>query len=221
MSFYQVLQDKTVDDRSQLMRAPIIDICRNKKITKKEYIYFLTQAYHHVKHTVPLLTACKHHLPKEYEWLKRSLDIYIIEEEGHEIWILDDIEACGGDRKQVEHSQGSQNIQAMVDYLYAQIEQGHPLSLFGMVQVLEGTSVSIACDMARFIQETLSLPDSAMTYLVSHGNIDQEHLKYFENLMNKITHHQDQEEITESAHQVYQYYSAMLYSVHNHNGINA
>jgi pyrroloquinoline quinone (PQQ) biosynthesis protein C len=221
MSFYQTLQDKTINDRQQLMMAPIIDVCRHKKITQSEYVYFLTQAYHHVKHTVPLLKACKDHLPANYEWLKSALDLYIAEEEGHEQWILNDIEACGGDRRQVEASEGSPAIQAMVDYLYDQIEQAQPLSLFGMVQVLEGTSVSIACEMADDIQATLGLPGEAMTYLQSHGNLDQEHLKYFESLMNKITDQADQNNIIESAHQVYKHYSEMLYSIHPHNGINA
>lgn len=214
MSFYQRLQEETICDRRHLMMAPILTICRDKKITKNEYVYFLTQAYHHVKHTVPLLKLCKDYLPTNYHFLKSDLDMYIEEEQGHEYWILNDIEACGEDRHKIEASNGSIDIQTMVDYLYSDIRQGKPLSLFGMVQVLEGTSVSIACEMADVIQATLALPDRAMTYLQSHGSLDQEHLKFFEGLMNKITDRCDQDNIIESAHQVYKHYSAMLYGIH-------
>lgn len=214
MSFYQKLQDQTIKDRQVLMMAPIIDICRHQKITKEEYIYFLTQAYHHVKHTVPLLTLCKNQLPDHYNWLKKSLDKYIEEEIGHEYWILNDIEACGGNKNEVMAGEACASIQGMIGYLYKKIENAHPLALFGMVQVLEGTSVSIGGEMANVIQASLALPDEAVTYLRSHGAIDQEHLHFFSTLMDKIIDVNDQQEIIDSAHFIYHCYSQMLNSVH-------
>lgn len=214
MNFYQQLQQQTLADQRDLLSAPIIHICRDKKITKSEYIYFLTQAYHHVKHTVPLLKLCQANLSEEYDWLKKSLTKYIDEEIGHEEWILDDIEVCGGNKSDIMEENPCVGIEEMILYLYEKIENGHPLALFGMVQVLEGTSVSIAGEMANLIQDSLKLPDEAVTYLQSHGAIDQEHLTFFSALMNKIIKKEDQQEIIDSAHFIYKCYGKMLHSVH-------
>lgn len=47
-----------------------------------------------------------------------------------------------------------------------------------MVQVLEGTSVAIALNVAEQLKKGLSLPLNAMSYLSSHGALDQEHLRF-------------------------------------------
>src|SRR5512137_751605 len=47
-----------------------------------------------------------------------------------------------------------------------------PLGFFGMVHVLEGTSVSLALLAADAIQKPLKLPYAAFGYLRSHGTLD-------------------------------------------------
>jgi hypothetical protein len=56
----------------------------------------------------------------------------------------------------------------------------NPLGFFGMVHVLEGTSVSLALLAADAIQKPLALPDAAFSYLRSHGTLDLEHTAHFE-----------------------------------------
>jgi thiaminase len=56
MSFYQQLLENTRPAQQQhLLSAPIIARCFTGHITRDDYVAFLLQAYHHVKHTVPLL----------------------------------------------------------------------------------------------------------------------------------------------------------------------
>ena len=71
----------------------------------------------------------------------------------------------------------------MVAYAYDTIARVHPLGFFGMVHVLEGTSVSLALLAAEAIQKPLALPDAAFSYLRSHGTLDLEHTAHFERLM--------------------------------------
>ena len=63
MSFFQQLQDQTVAERDMLFAAPIIQQALAGKVALPSYIAFLTEAYHHVSHTVPLLMACGARLP--------------------------------------------------------------------------------------------------------------------------------------------------------------
>ncbi len=213
MSFYQQLQHATATERAHLLQAPIIAASLNGDITLAQYHAFLTQAFHHVRHTVPLLMAAGSRLTSEQEWLRDAIAEYIEEELGHQRWILDDIRHSHGDAESAAHSRPSLPIELLVSFLYDQIQRHNPLSLFGMVLVLEGTSVSLATHVAAHIQQHLQLPAEAMSYLTSHGALDQSHLVFFAGLMDKITDPQDQADIIHAARVVYQLYGAMLHQL--------
>ncbi len=214
MSFFARLRAETESARNTMLAAPIIDRVRNGQMNLAQYQGFLTQAYHHVKHTTPLLMACGGRLPEHYEWLRAALGEYIEEEMGHQEWILNDLAACDGDPEAVRSGLGQgapcPAIELMVAYLYHQIDRGNPMAFWGMVWVLEGTSVTIGGDMARYIQQSLALPDAAMTYLSSHSSLDQQHIQTFERLMNRVTDPEDQQAIIDGAHMVYRLYGEML-----------
>jgi hypothetical protein len=82
-----------------------------------------------------------------------------------------------------------------------------------MVHVLEGTSISIADNAANTIREALGLPKKAFSYLYSHGALDLEHVKFFENLMNRIVDPADQAQITHAANVFYGLYGNIFRSL--------
>lgn len=214
MKFFNVLTSSTVEERDYLLQAPIINNSIKGAITLPEYVSFLLQAYHHVKHTVPLLMLVGSRLPEEKEWLRNAVAEYIEEELGHQEWILNDIEACGYDKERARRSQPNPATELMVAYAYDTVQRVNPLGFFGMVHVLEGTSISVADNAAQAIQKKLNLPNSAFTYLTSHGSLDLEHVKFFENLMNRITESTEQNQIVHCAKMFYHLYGNIFRSLH-------
>jgi pyrroloquinoline quinone (PQQ) biosynthesis protein C len=206
MSFYLRLQKETEAERQYLMSAPIISDCLESNITLNDYVAFLQQAYHHVKHTTPLLMATGARLPESKEWLRDAVAEYIEEELGHQEWILNDIEACGFDKEKARHSEPNLSTELMVSYAYDTVNRVNPLGFFGMVNVLEGTSIKIADLAAEKMQEVLAIPASAFSYLRSHGALDQEHIKFYENLMNKIEDGDEQSQIIHASKTFYYLY---------------
>jgi hypothetical protein len=85
-----------------------------------------------------------------------------------------------------------------------------------MVHVLEGTSIATADAAADGVQKALGLPNTAFSYLRSHGSLDQEHVKSFEGLMNKIDDKKEQDLIIHCAKMVYRLYGDVFRSVTNH-----
>ena len=207
MSFMERLQIETREAREFLLSSPIIRRCMVGDITLDDYVAFLAQAYHHVKHTVPLLMAVGARLPEEKEWLREAVAEYIEEELGHQEWILNDIAACGFSKDDVRHSRPSAATEMMIAYAYDTVQRVSPIGFFGMVHVLEGTSVTTADIAADAIKKALDLPDSAFSYLRSHGALDQEHIKFFESLMEKIGDAGEQEQIIHSANMFYRLYA--------------
>ncbi|WP_028634380.1 TenA family transcriptional regulator [Pseudomonas parafulva] len=210
MPFFDTLQQHTAAERAALFSVPVIRDALAGTASLEAYVAFLAQAYHHVRHTVPLMMACGARLPSRLEWLRGAVCEYIEEEYGHERWILDDIRACGGDPQQVAASRPALPIELMVAYLYDTIARGNPVGLFGMVNVLEGTSIALATQAAGSLQSSLGLPDQAFSYLSSHGALDQDHMATYRSLMNRLDQPDDQQAVIDAANVVYRLYTAMF-----------
>jgi pyrroloquinoline quinone (PQQ) biosynthesis protein C len=206
MPFFEQLQRRTADARAKLLALPVIQECLAGQVTRDQYLAFLGEAYHHVKHTVPLLMACGSRLPDSHAWLRAAIGHYIAEETGHEEWILSDIAASGGDADAVRAGHPAPATELMVAYAYDTIARRNPIGFFGMVHVLEGTSQAIATRAAQVIQARLGLPPEAFTYLSSHGSLDQEHVRFFAGLMDRVAAPADQDAIAHVARMMYRLY---------------
>lgn len=206
MTFYQQLISATEVNRGYLLSAPLVSDCLQGRAQLKDYLAFLSQAYHHVRHTTPLLMSLGGRLPERLAWLRPAVAEYIEEEIGHEEWILNDISATGGDADAVRASRPDLPAELMVAYAYDLIARGNPAGFFGMVFVLEGTSVALALMAADKIQHALQLPDTAFSYLRSHGTLDQEHTQHLAVLLEQMTP-EDQQEVLRCAKVFYKLYA--------------
>jgi hypothetical protein len=213
MSFHATLLAATADARAAFQATPAIRDALRGEIMLPRYLAFLGEAYHHVRHTVPLLEACRDRLPAHHGWLRPALDEYVAEERGHDDWILDDIAAAGGDPEAVRDGAPGAATELMVAYAYDTIARGNPLGFFGMVHVLEGSSVALALAAADRIQARLGLPDQAFGYLRSHGTLDREHTAHFARLMDAIGDPADQAAIIHAARMFYRLYGDLFRSL--------
>lgn len=195
MSFYERLVAETVDGQLGLAAVPQIQDGLTGRISRETYIAYLTEAYHHVKHTVPLMQAARARLGDTHQRFVAALDEYIAEETGHEHWILADIKNCGGDPDAARNGEPRPATLAMTDFSYDYIKTINPMGFFGMVFVLEGTSVKLATHGAEAVARNLGLGPECFSYLTSHGALDMEHLAFFERLMNEVEDPDDQASI--------------------------
>lgn len=213
MSFYQQLVEQTNPEREALINIEFIKRGVTGNVTLDEYVAFLGQAYHHVRHTVPLLMACGANLKDSQKWLQKAVAEYIEEEIGHEEWILNDIKHCGANPETVRDRKPSIDTELMVSYAYDMINRVNPVGFFGMVYVLEGTSVALATSAAEAIQNQLGLPKKAFSYLTSHGSLDVSHVDFFEKLMNQVTDKNDQAQIIHCAKVFFKLYGNIFRSL--------
>jgi pyrroloquinoline quinone (PQQ) biosynthesis protein C len=210
MTFQQQLLRETASDREFLQSAPVIQRCLSGQVTRDLYLEFLAQAYHHVRHTVPLLMAVGARLPERHGWLCKEILHYLEEEDGHEQWILNDVRNAGGDREAAAASEPAVATQAMIAYAYDTVSRGNPVGFFGMVHVLEGTSVALAIRAADRIQSTLGLPSNAFSYLRSHGELDREHVQHLAGILERLGDPEDRAAVVRCAKGIYWLYGSMF-----------
>lgn len=200
--FFTELEARTVRERLRFLAVPQLQAGLNGTISRGAYLDYLAQAYHHVRHTVPLMQAARARLTDRAD-IVAALDDYIAEETGHEEWILSDIAAAGGDAEAVRASKPGPATAAMVDHAYARIANGNAMAFFGMVYVLESVSVAFATRGAAAVARKLGLPPQAFTYLTSHGALDQEHMTFFAKLVNGLDDPADRDAILSMAQEIF------------------
>ena len=208
--FFNQIETQTASARLRLEQSPAIARCLGGDVEMQTYQAFLIEAYHHVKHTVPLLMACGSRLPERLEWLREAIVHYIEEEVGHQEWILNDLHHLGVDKEKVRHGKPGLATELMVSYAYDTIARNNPVGLFGMVYTLEKTSSTIATYAAGQIVTALDLPTKAMSYMVSHGSLDVAHMQDFERLMNRLDGADDQAAVLHSARVFYELYTRIF-----------
>ena len=210
MTFYERLVKETETQRALLYGVPQLVDARAGNISRETYMAYLAQAYYHVRHTVYFLMAMGARLPMEKNRLHEAIVEYLEEERGHEEWILNDIAALGGDKEAVRHGTPNLETQVMIAYNYDYIARKNPVGFFGMVFMLESTSTQIATGVADALKGKLALPQSAFSYLRSHGSLDIEHMKFFEQLVNTITDKADQDAIVEVAQNTFRLFAGVI-----------
>lgn len=213
MSFYQRLQTATAAAHRRFHALPILAEALRNGVERDLYVAYLGQAYHHVRHTCPLLATAAGRCGDTDHRLRAALFDYIVEEQGHEAWILDDIEAVGGADAvaRVLATDGDPAVRALVGYMYYAVERLSPYAMLGMVYVLEGTSTEIARQAATAIASGFDTPpERGFSYLTSHGALDVDHVAFFRTLADDITDPARQAIVIDTANMVYRLWGAMF-----------
>src|SRR6056297_984775 len=84
MPFYEELKSETEAARNYLLGSPVIADCLAGRVAREDYLAFLGQAFHHVRHTTPLLMSLGGRLPERLGWLRPAVAEYIEEEIGRD-----------------------------------------------------------------------------------------------------------------------------------------
>ena len=212
LPFFDRLVLATTPARMRLLAVPQIQAGLAGRISRETYLAYLAQAYHHVRHTVPLMRLARSRLADKPR-LVAALDDYILEEDGHEAWILDDIRAAGGDPGGAVADGPSPATRAMVHHAYHVIGGSNAAAFFGMVFVLEGTSVALATAGAEAVRSSLGLPREAFRYLGSHGALDQQHMRFFEDLVNGLDDPADEAAIIAMANAMFDLFGGVFAAI--------
>lgn len=219
--FFDRLVAETEADRRAFLALPIIQAALSGGISKDVYLGYLSEAFHHVKHTVPLMAQVKERLAPERTAFHIGLAEYAVEKKGQERWILHDIEHAGGDAEAVRTGAPAPATEELVAFAYDYVSRVNPIGIFGMIYVIEGTGSGLAETTVGHLIDKLDLPRKCFSYILSHGFADLADIGFFERLMAQITDRAEQDAIIEMAQRMYKLYGCVFQAIADKTGFQA
>src|SRR5204863_5005648 len=118
MSFFITLVEMTDANRRELETIPKVNSMIHHGLSLAEYKAFLHDLYHIVWHFCPVMAAAAARCSDRFREVRFDLYDRIEEEKGHDSWVLEDIEALGGDVRAVREPPPSPTPQAMIAFNY-------------------------------------------------------------------------------------------------------
>ncbi len=200
MSFFITLVEMTDANRRELETVPKVHSMIHHGLALAEYRAFLHDLYHIVWHFCPTMAAAAARCDDRNRDVRFELYERISEEKGHEAWVLEDIEAVGGDVRGAGRNPPSAPVQAMIAFNYFSAERVHPCSVLGMLYMLEVVSSVYGGRVADSIARKLGRDVDAggFKFLSSHATMDVDHMAKLNKLVKTIDDPVAQEAIVNS-----------------------
>jgi len=172
-------------------------------IDREGYVHYLVQTYHYVRWSTPLLKGAGARLnrlgrhPKLADLLLQKSE----EERGHERWLLADLENLGCPVRAVQDTIPSPAVDAYTGWNCFTSWAGVPTAFLGTAYVLEYLSVTRAPGAVDRLLQVSTIPNihRAVTFLRSHGSLDEDHVAELTSVLRTLTEVEDQAAVVLSA----------------------
>ncbi|HEX7054788.1 MAG TPA: iron-containing redox enzyme family protein [Burkholderiales bacterium] len=212
MSFFITLVEMTDASRRELEALPKIHSMMHHGLQLAEYRALLHDLYHIVWHFCPVMAAAAARCDDRFREVRYELYERIEEEKGHETWVLEDIEALGGDVALARANPPSAPVQAMIAFNYYGAERVHPCSVLGMLYMLEVVASvyggKVSDSIARAIGREVDA--GGFRFLSSHASMDVEHMAKLNRLVKTIDDAEAQAAIVNSTRVNFFQFGAMF-----------
>jgi hypothetical protein len=152
------------------------------------YPVYLATMHGVVRSAVPLLQAALERCRELDDSVATALVPYFEhhapEETGHDVWLLEDLEALGGDRDAALAAIPSARVATLVGAQYYWLRHVHPVSLLGHMAVVEGYSPDVG--FALRLQELTGYPEDAFRAIRRHERLDIRHKRELYELIDAL-----------------------------------
>lgn len=148
---------------------------------RRLYPIYLSTMHMVVRAAVPLMRAAVEEAcargpdDKVAAGLVEYLTRHMREEEGHDIWLLQDLEATGNDPREPLSRIPSPSVAALVGAQYYWLRHSHPVSILGHIAALE--SYHPPAGFARQLSAQTGYPAAAFRAIARHEVLDTVHAR--------------------------------------------
>ena len=212
-SFFITLLETTDTNRREFEAIPKMNSMLVRGLSLAEYKAFLHDLYYVVWHFCPVIAAAASRVDDAFRQVRYELYERLEEEKGHDLWVLEDVEAVGGDVAQIRANPPSAPVQCFLAFNYHCAERAHPCAILGMLYCLEIIASAYAATLSQSIAKTLGrdMDGPGFKFLLSHSAMDQDHVAKLNVLMKTIDDPAAQEAIINATRVNFYQFGRMFY----------
>lgn len=155
------------------------------KMQRDEYRSFVRQVYYYVRENPQLQALATVYFRGEQRDLVRPFYQHATSEIGHEQLALNDFVELGGDAEHVPYRNPLPATTALTAFAFYQIYNRNPLGYLGYLYFLEFVPTRSGGVIAAHL-DNIGVPQSAMTFLRDHMEIDVAHNRLMERYVESL-----------------------------------
>jgi hypothetical protein len=179
--------------------SKVLDIVANG-LSVERYRKLLLELYHVVWHFNPVCAAAASRIDDRHKQVRYFLYDHMMEEKGHEEWVLNDLAAMGVEAEAARQYLPSMHMLALNGYNYWAADRLHPCSAIGMLYALEVIASVYGGPITAAVTESLMLQgEHGISFISSHATLDAEHMADLRVVLNTLHDDDAKRAITESA----------------------
>lgn len=178
MSQYErVVQATEVEFDRYIGSHPIVPHVMSGKMSREQYITYLRETYHMVRHTPRMLALAAARCEDHYRGLRNWFIEQTDEENGHDLFCIKDLRHLGVDPDDVLAGGPLPGAWGLVSQNYFMATYGNPAGILGVASITEGLGATTAGGMADILVSAYGMRSDCVTFLRSHSGFDARHLE--------------------------------------------
>lgn len=198
--FFLDLVTRSDEARRAFETNPVVVDAVARGMTVERYRALLLELYHVVWHFNPVCAAAASRVADTHRQIRYHLYEHMHEESGHELWVLNDLDAVGVPAEVARRHAPSACTLALNGFNYWSADRRHPCSALGMLYALEVIASVYGGPFASAIKESLLLEgERGVSFLASHASIDARHMAELRGVLNTLEDDATRDAVVESA----------------------
>lgn len=169
-----------------LERVPIIEKIYQRTFRMEDYQAFLLNQRQQVVDGGCWIARAASHVDVEHFDLRSTFMRHAVTEHRDFQMLEANYVATGGTLKEIRERQKNIGAEALSAFMFERASKPNPFDLLGAMFMIEGLGSRKAREWGLMIQEQLQLEDEQISFLLYHGEHDDDHLAEFETWLEQV-----------------------------------
>ena len=167
----------------RLEQTPLIRKLARGRFELEDYRAFLVGLRQQVKDGALWMSRAASNIDEEHLELRSRLMRHAVTEHRDFRLLEADYVATGGELAAITGAPKNIGSEALSAWMFHEASKPNPFGLLGAMWIIEGLGSIKAAEWGRLAKERLSLPDTAVRFLLYHGENDRAHIAEFEEMV--------------------------------------
>jgi len=170
----------------RLEQTPLIRKLSRGRFEMADYRAFLIGLRQQVKDGALWMSRAASNIDEEHLELRSKLMRHAVVEHRDFRLLEADYVGTGGALGEITGAEKNIGSEALSAWMFHEASKPNPFGLLGAMWIIEGLGSIKAQEWGKLAQQRLSLPDTAVRFLLYHGENDSEHIKEFEEMLGLV-----------------------------------